>query len=181
MITRGVPRRVLVVVLLLTATAGVTVTTATAKRAFPPSIYPPPVHAQPGPAFSACPKPSGLEPFNAASTKLAQQLAARYGHVSLAADLARSDRSFWPQLRRFWRQTKHGAWLSSLQAVRTTQLGGPSMVWSGVVRYYCGPKLVAESLNVVITVRHLQRCADCNGGNEFFIDRRGTPLVYMVH
>ena len=181
MIRRALPRAASLTLAVLTATAGVTVATATASRPFPPSIYPPPVHAQAGAAFSACPNQSGLERFDAASTKLAEKAAMRYGHVSLAADLARSDRSFWPQLRRFWRQTKQGAWLSSLQVVRATQLGGPRMVWSGVVRYYCGSKLVADSLNIVMTVRHLQRCADCNGASDLFIDRRGTPLVYMVH
>jgi len=168
-------------VVLVVCTTGAGGAFATASGQFPGSIYPPPVHAHSGAAFSACANPSGLERFDAAATKLAVQVAMRYGHVSLAADRTHSDRSFWPMLRGYWRLSKHGAWLARLQVVRATQLGGPNMVWSGVVRYYCGPKLLTDSLDVVVTIRHLQRCADCNGVDELFIDRRGVPLVYMVH
>lgn len=154
---------------------------ATASTVFPPSIYPAPVPSRPGAGFSACPNGAGLQRFDAASTKLAERVALRYGHVSLAADLVHSDRSFWPMLRRFWRPVKHGAWLEAIQVVRGAQIGGPKMVWSGVVGYYCGAKVVTDSLNLVVTDRHLRRCADCNGDDELFIDRRGVPLVYMVH
>ena len=155
--------------------------TATPPGSFPPSIYPPPVPSQPGAAFSACPNPAGLERFDAASAKLAESVARSHGRVSLALDLTHSDRSFWPMLRHHWRPVKHGPCLQAIQVVRGAQIGGPKMVWSGVVGYYCGAKLVTDSLDVLVTVRHLQRCADCNGADELFIDRRGVPLVYMVH
>ena len=167
--------------LILAAMAGAAAAIAMASSHFLATVYPPPVPSRPGAAFSACPSPSGLERFDAATIKLAKQRALRYGHVSLTTDLIHSDRSFWPMLRRFWRGVKHGVWLGGLQAVREAQIGGPKMVWSVVVGNDCGAKLVADSLNLVVTVRHLQRCADCNGVNELFIDRRGVPLVYMVH
>ena len=84
-------------------------------------------------------------------------------------------------LRRDWRLAKGGEWLSSVQVVRGSQLGGPKMVWSGVVRYYCGSNLETDSLSVVVTRRKLLDCADCNAVDLLFIDRRGRPLVYMVH
>ena len=161
--------------------ATVSLATATASGSFRPSIDPPSVPSQPGAAFSACPNPAGLEQFDALSTKLAESVARSYGHFSLALDLTHSDRSFWPMLRHFWQPVKHGAWLQAIQVVRRAQIGGPKMVWSGVVGHYCGAKLVTDSLDVRVTVRHLQRCADCSGVDELFIDRRGVPLVYMVH
>jgi hypothetical protein len=39
---------------------------------------------------------------------------------------------------------------------------------------------VTDSLNVFVGRRKLLNC-DCNGVNLIFIDRRGRPLVYMVH
>ena len=53
------------------------------------------------------------------------------------------------------------------------------MFWSGVVRHYCGSKLVADSLSVDVTRQRLENC-DCNGVSLLSIDRRGRPLVYMV-
>lgn len=158
---------------------GVGVAAATGASQFPASVYPPPVAAKPGAAFSACPNPAGLERFDATSGKLAERVAATYGHAGLAADLKHSDRSWWPQLRHFWRLAKGGRWLS-FSTVRGSQLGGPKMVWSGVVRHYCGSRLVTDSLNVFVGRRKLLNC-DCNGVNLILTDRRGRPLVYMVH
>ena len=154
---------------------------ATGSTRFPPSIYPLPVASRAGAAFAACPNPARLGRFNSARRKLAEQVAGMYGHVSLTADLRSSDRSWWPMLRRDWRLATGGEWLSSVQVVRGSQLGGPKMVWSGVVRYYCGSSLETDSLSVVVTRRKLLDCADCNAVDLLFIDRRGRPLVYMVH
>lgn len=147
---------------------------------FPPSIYPAPVRAKPGAAFTACPNPSGLAPFSKGGILLAERIAAIYGKVSLAADLKHSDRSWWPALRKNWRLVgKHGRWIR-FGIVRGVQLGGPKMYWSAVVGYYCGRKLLADSLNVFVGRGVLLNC-DCNGVNLLFVDRRGTPLVYDVH
>jgi len=167
-------------VLLVAAVASGGAVTATGSSEFPGSVYPPPVRSAPGAAFSYCPNPSGLEQFDAATEKLAEHVALRYGHASLATDLHHSDRSFWTMLRGYWRGTKHGTWLSRLQVVRGAA-PGPNMEWSEVVRYYCGPKLLRDSLELTVTVRHLKNCDDCNGIHELFIDRHGVPLVYMVH
>ncbi len=142
---------------------------------FPPSIYPPPVPLiGTGAAFSSCPNPAGLERFDLASTTLARQVASVYGRVSLTADLEHSDRSWWQHLR-------HHPWQRfSFPVVRGSQLGGPKRFWSGVVRHYCGSKLLADSLSVDVTGRKIENC-DCNGVSMLFIDRRGRPLVYMVH
>jgi hypothetical protein len=164
--------------LVMSGASGVAV--ASKATPFPASVYPRPVHSAAGAAFSACPNPSGLEPFNAATKKLAEQVAMRYGHASLAGDLTRSDRSFWPMLRGYWRSTKHSSWLSELDVVRGARLGA-NIGWSEVVRHYCGPKLLTDSLELIATARHLNNCNDCNGAGELFIDRRGVPLLYMVH
>jgi len=158
---------------------GAGVATAAGSSQFPPFIYPQPVSAGPGAAFSACPSPVGLERFNTGSTQLAEDVAGTYGHVSLTDDLRNSDRSYWPMLRKTWKQADGGKWLS-FSDVRGSQLGGPKMVWSGVVGHYCGSKLVTDSLNVFVGRRKLLNC-DCNGVNVLFLDRHGRPLVYMVH
>ncbi len=146
---------------------------------FPASIYPQPVAAGSGAAFSACPSPLGLERFDTASIRLAEHVGASYGHISLSDDLANTDRSYWPMLRADWKQAGAGSWLS-FSEVRSAQLGGPAMVWSGVVRHYCGARLLTDSLNVFVGRRKLLNC-DCNGVNLIFLDRRGRALVYMVH
>lgn len=152
---------------------------ATGSSPFPPSIYPQPVPAGSGAAFSACPSLTGLQRFSSVSTQLAERIAGTYGHVSLTDDLKNSDRSYWPMLREAWERAGAGKWLS-FSDVRASQTGGPTMVWSGVVRHYCGSTLVTDSLNVFVGRRKLLNC-DCNGVNLIFIDRRGRPLVYMVH
>jgi hypothetical protein len=152
---------------------------ATGSSQFPPSVYPQPVPAGSGAAFSACPSPVGLERFSSASTQLAERVAGTYGHISLTDDLKNSDRSYWPMLRSAWEHAGAGKWLS-FPDVRGSQIGGPTMVWSGVVRHYCGSTLVTDSLNVFVGRRKRLNC-DCNGVNLIFIDRRGRPLVYMVH
>ena len=60
-------------------------------------------------------------------------------------------------LRRHGRLANGGKWLS-LPVVGGSQLGSPKMVWSEVVRRYCGPTLVADSLNVAVTRRRLLKC-----------------------
>ena len=183
--TVGIVQRALglagLLAVLVGAVAGRGAVIAAASSEFPRSVYPPPVRSAPGAAFRSCPSPSGLERFNATSQKLAEHIAMRYGHLNVATDLHHSDRSFWPMLRGYWRTTTHGTWLSALQVVSGAELGGPNMQWSEVMGRYCGSKLLTDSLNVVVTVRHLKHCDDCNGVDELFIDRRGVPLVYMVH
>lgn len=152
---------------------------AVGSSQLPASFYPQPIPAAGGAAFSACPNPAGLERFKSASTQVAEHVAETYGHVSLSDDLRNSDRSFWPMLRKAWRQADGDEWLS-FSDVRGSQLGGPMMFWSGVVRHYCGAELVVDSLSVDVTRRTLENC-DCNGVSLLFIDRRGRPLVYMVH
>jgi len=168
-------------VLSLAAVAGPIAAFAPASSQFPPSIFPAPVPSTDGPIFSSCPNPSGLERFAAASAPLARRVAAGYGHVSLAVDMTHSDPSFWPTLRRYWRRAAQGKWLRGIKVVRAVQRGGPSMVWSRVVRHYCGRRLVADSLSVFVSYRRLENCDRCDGVYELFIDRRGVPLVYMVH
>jgi hypothetical protein len=148
--------------------------------AFPPSIYPSPVPARPGAALTACPNPSGLQRFTTRGIMLAKQVASTYGKVSLAEDLRHSDPSWWPTLRKNWRAYgTHGAWIS-FPVVRSAEIGGPKMYWAGVVRHYCGSKLLTDSLNVVVGRRVTLNC-DCNGVNLLLVDRHGVPLVYDVH
>jgi hypothetical protein len=148
--------------------------------AFSPSIYPAPVPARPGVALTACPNPSGLQRFTASGIVLAKRVASTYGKVSLADDLRHSDPSWWPTLQKDWRAYgTHGPWIS-FPVVRSASLGGPNMYWAGVVRHYCGSKLLSDSLSVFVGRRVLLNC-DCNGVNLLLVDRRGIPLVFDVH
>ena len=147
---------------------------------FTASTYPAPVPAKSGAAFTACPNPLGLQRFDADTLRLAERIAVGYGHVSLAADLVHSDRSWWLQVRRAWRSVEAGDRWIGFSVVRGVQLGGPRMYWSGVVRYYCGSRLLVDSLSVFVGRRKLLNC-NCNGVNLLFVDRRGVPLVYDVH
>jgi hypothetical protein len=158
--------------------------TSTVALAFaaglPASTYPPPVPAKPGAAFTACPNPVGLQRFDDGAVRLAERIAVGYGHVSLAADLVHSDRSWSLQLHRAWRSVEDGHRWIGFSFARGVQLGGPRMYWSGVVRYYCGSRLLVDSLSVFVGRRKVLNC-DCNGVNLLFVDRRGVPLVYDVH
>jgi hypothetical protein len=176
---RRAPARSGLLAALVALALGAGAAAASGSTRFPASIYPPPVAAGSGSAFSACPNPAGLERFDSARTQLAERVAATYGHIGLADDLRNSDRSYWPMLRAAWKRAGAGRWLS-FPDVRSAQLGGPQMDWSGVVAHYCGSALLTDSLSVFVGRRRLLNC-DCNGVNLIFIDRRGRALVYMVH
>jgi hypothetical protein len=153
---------------------------AVARAATPPaaSVYPPPVHARAGGALAACPNPAGLERFSATSRSLAVQIAAGFGRTGLAADLRHSDRAWWHAVRHNWRTGRPARGMTS-DAVRGSKLGA-HMFQSDVARYSCGPRLVADSLDVVVGPRHLRGSNDVTT-NVVFVNRHGRPLVYWVH
>lgn len=152
--------------LLLTATAGVTVATATD---FPRSIYPPPVRSRGG-ALAACPNPAGLQPVTGAARTAALQSATRYSSSSRSFDLRGSDRAWWPQLRQV------------PNPVNEVVDGSEPLSRSGyavIVRFSCGGSLVLQSLEVTVGPRHA-RCAACRS-QFLFVNRRGHALLYYVY
>lgn len=159
-------------------TAGVAgVASAAPVDQFPASIYPPPVASRGG-ALGACPNPAGLERFNPTTTRLAVRIAGGYDRTGLADDLRDSDRAWWPQVRQMWRAGKPGRGVDS-QVVEGWQ-PGPSIAFAVIVRYACGPQLLAKSLTVGIGPRHRHGCDACVS-SLFFVDRRGRALIYYLY
>jgi hypothetical protein len=141
------------------------------------SVYPAPVASRGG-ALSACPNPAGLERFDRTTTKLAVRIAAGYDRTSLAADLRDSDPAWWPQVRQMWRSGRPALGVDS-QVVEGWQ-PGPKIAFAVIVRFACGPKLLAQSLTVGIGPRYRHGCDACVS-SLFFVDRRGRALIYYLY
>jgi hypothetical protein len=161
-------------VLWLVAAASVA---AAAASQFPASIYPAPVNSRGG-GLDACPNPSGLVSFTAATTKRAVQIASSYDRISLAVDLRNSDRAWWPQVRALWRPGKPEQGAAN-QVVDGSSLGS-KIAYRGVVRHSCGSALVTKSLTVYLAPRQRHGCDACVA-SVFVIDRRGRALIYWLN
>ena len=169
-IRRAFPRGGLsTLALLLTATVGVSVATATAPGGFPRSIYPPPVRSRGG-ALTACPNPQGLQPVAVAARTAAVKSATRFNPSSRAFDLRGSDRAWWPLVGRVPDPVNEVVDNSE----PLTRSG-----YSVIVRFSCGSSLVSKSLEVTVGPRNA-RCDACRS-QLFFVNRRGHTLLYYVY
>jgi hypothetical protein len=144
------------------------------------TLYPIPVAGSGG--LSSCPDAAGLQPFGASSEGAARREALRYGRVSLAADLAESDRSWQATVRARWAHS-HGRPPSEAGEVVRRVSGASHNPYRAIVRRACGSRLLAKSLTVTVGPRAEAGKAPCSACARtiFMLDRRGRALIYYVH
>jgi hypothetical protein len=65
-------------------------------------VQPPVRSASTGSALTLCPSNDGVEYFTSSSVKAATNVARHFGDTTRAADLASSDRAWWPDVRHNW-------------------------------------------------------------------------------
>ncbi len=149
---------------------------------FPVSVYPPPVKARPRGAFKYCPSPERLARFASATRASARAAVQDYGRISLAHDLADSDRSWQAEVRAMWlgkpasRQPESTARVVDVTAATAN-------AYSLIVRYACGGALVRHSLTVTTAPKQASGERPCQACRTtfFLIDRRGRALIYFVY
>lgn len=146
-----------------------------------PSVYPPPVGSMGG-ALTACPNPVGLERFTAGTRTAARRAALRYGRVSLAVDLADSDRAWQPSVRAMWKGitgTPPGTGGELVRKVQNASANG----YRVIVGRSCGQALVRRSLIVTVGPRPVPGTPPCEACAEsvFFVARHGHALIYFVY
>lgn len=144
------------------------------------SVYPPPVRSMGG-ALEACPNPAGLERFTEGARNAARRDALRYGRVSLAVDLADSDRAWQPSVRAMWASasTRPAPGSTVVRKVQNATSNG----YRVIVRRSCGQALVRRSLTVTVGPTPVPGTPPCEAcaENMFFVDRRGHALIYFVY
>ena len=160
------------------ATALVSVTAVGAKHL--DALHPSPVEPRPGHAVALCPNPSGLEVFTSVALQRAAREADAYGRRSLAADLANTDRAWWPHVHALWKtQTarKHKA---------DVVVGSEPATRSGFavfLRPACGAATLRQTLMVTVGPSQAgpgPHCDACNA-HLFYVARRGRPLLWFVY
>jgi hypothetical protein len=136
--------------------------------------------ASQGGALTACPNPTGLRAFSRAAKEEANRIALSYGHVSLSADLAHADPSWWDDVRSEWVSSspaagKRATVLASAPAARNA--------YGTIVRRSCGLRLIHRSWTVVAGPPQKGSGPHCNAcnGTFFLVNRLGHPLVYFVN
>ncbi len=138
---------------------------------------PPPRQAARDSVMALCPNPDGLERFTGTSVGAARRVAARYGDASRAADLAVSDRAWWPQVKRDWAR-RHSA-LGHF-AVVAYEPAADNRAASAMIARACGKSLVEFTEIVAVRPkRGARRCNAC-GSELFFVQRRRRPLIYFI-
>jgi hypothetical protein len=142
-------------------------------------LYPVPTKSRGG-ALTACPNLRGLEAFSHSATRMARREVSRFARVSLAYDLAVTDRAWQPNVRAAW---KH----RSLPGHGPEFVLGPSRrsPYSAIVKYSCGQAILSHTLTLTaVPGRHHESnppgCVACRT-TFFLLDRSGYPLIYFVY
>jgi hypothetical protein len=146
-----------------------------ARRAL---IQPPARSASHGSALALCPSTEGLEYFNTSSVKAAAKIAGRFGNSTRAADLASSDRAWWPEVRHNWAGAR-GSPISHLSTTGVRRLvDSPDL--GQIISRACGKGLVSHTEVVFARPTTSEQCDAC-GVSIFFVDRRKHALVYYIY
>jgi hypothetical protein len=143
------------------------------------SIYLKPV-APLGGALTACPSLTGLRPFSSSAKKVADRSVLAYARVSLSADLAHSDRSWWPDVRRNWASSSPAA---SKRATVLAAAPATTSAFRSIVTRSCGSTVVNLSWSVVAGPSQKANGPHCEACNVtyFLVNRLGHPLVYFAY
>lgn len=144
------------------------------------ALAPSPVRARPGHAVALCPNPSGLEAFAPSARQRAAREAGAYGRRSLAADLANTDRAWWPHVRALWntqtaRKQSNDVVLGSEPATRSG--------FAVFLRPACGAATLRRTLMVTLGPSQAgpgPHCDACNA-HLFYVERRGRPLLWFIY
>ncbi len=176
-------RRVVVMLVWSLALLGaVGVAVAATASEFPVSVHLPPVKARSRGALEYCPNREGRARFTRAARTSARAVVEDYGRISLAHDLADTDRSWQAEVRAMWvGKAASRAPQSTTRVVDVT--AASANAYSVIVRYACGGALVRHSLTVTSAPKQTPReplCQACRT-TFFLIDRRGRALIYFVY
>ena len=135
-----------------------------------------------GGALGACPSPSGLRRPDALVEAQARVAAILYGRVSLATDIANSDRAWRPQVRAMWSYDSGKPLAAETRVVRSETPAGASG-YRIIVRRSCGAPLIRRSIVVTVAPATPVGQSPCEACAEhvFFLDRRGRALIYFVY
>ena len=154
------------------------VSAAGAKQ--PDALHPPVVRARPGHAVALCPNPGGLQGFTSVARQRARREAHTYGSRSLAADLANTDRAWWPHVRALWKS-------QPARKRRTDVVAGTeSATRSGFavfLRPACGSVTLERTLMVTVGPSQAgpgPHCSACNA-HFFYVERRGRPMLWFIY
>ena len=144
------------------------------------ALHPSPVKARPGHAVALCPNPSGLQVFTSVALQRAAREADAYGRRSLAVDLAKTDRAWWPHVRALWKT--QAARKRSTDVV----LGSEPATRSGFavfLRPACGAATLKRTLMVTVGPSQTGSGAHCNACNAhlFYVERRDRPLLWFIY
>jgi hypothetical protein len=144
------------------------------------ALHPFPVKGTPGHAVELCPNPSGLQVFNSVALQRAAREADAYGRRSLDADLANTDRAWWPHVRELWKT--HTARKHDTDVV----VGSEPAMRSGFavfLRPACGAATLKRTLMVTVGPSQVgpgPHCDACNA-HFFYVERTGRPLLWFVY
>jgi hypothetical protein len=97
--------------------------------------------------------------------------------VKETAALALSDRAWWPQVRREWKNNRHG---TASWTVASTEPAAKAGGLGSIVSRSCGHALVPLSQLVVVKPVGATNCVACQS-HLFFVDRRGRALLYYIY
>lgn len=144
------------------------------------ALHPSPVKATPGHAVALCPNPSGLQVFTAVALQRAAREADAYGRRSLAADLANTDRAWWPHV--------HALWKTGTARKHSTDVvvGSEPATRSGFavfLRPACGAGTLKRTLMVTVGPSQTGSGPHCDACNAhlFYVERRGQPLLWFIY
>jgi hypothetical protein len=144
------------------------------------ALHPSPVKARPGHAVALCPNPTGLQSFTSVELQRAAHEADAYGRRSLAADLANSDRAWWPRVRALWKTAtvrKHNtdAVVGSEPAARSG--------FAVFLRPACGAAILRRTLMVTVGPSQAGSGPHCDACNAhfFYVERTGRPLLWFIY
>jgi hypothetical protein len=142
-------------------------------------VQPPARSASHGSALALCPSTEGLEYFNSNSVKAASRIAGRFGDSTRAADLASSDRAWWPDVRNNWAGGK-GSPIGHLAITGVSRLvDSPDL--GQIISRACGKALVSHTEVVFARPTTASEHCDACALSIFFVDRRKHTLVYYIY
>jgi hypothetical protein len=178
-------RLLLLLVLALTLSCPLIVSAATPSTGpfpagFPPAIYPAPRYFPPWGLGSGCPSLTELRFPGRAAADAAFRTVARFGRVSVQADLHSSDRALWPNVRRGW-QHRNGRPIGTRPLTRGNAVGTHPAVrspYAELIRRNCGVATLKRSFEFVICEG---ACYPATKNYMDLINRRGHWLVWFVY
>jgi len=141
------------------------------------AVHPPATKPRASGALGLCPSETGLEHFTTSGVQAAAKIAALYGDIGRADDLAMSDRAWWPRVKELW-ANGHSP-LGRFAVVSDRPLASDRAL-SAMVKHSCGASLVR--FTEVLAVRPTNPTRHCNacGTEMFFIERVHRPLIYFI-